>query len=283
MFINSTDLLKDARYGKYAIGAFNVNNLEFANAVIAAAVQKPVIIQTSPKALDYAGFNELTAVIRARAKRASVPVVLHLDHGKDVEFVLKIIEMGKHTSVMYDGSALPYKENLENTKRVVEAAHAKNISVEAELGGVGDSGNLAHERDFTNPEQAEEFARKTGCDCLAVAFGNNHGLKQMSEKLDFDLLKLIGKQVEIPLAFHGASNSSDEEFARAIKCGIAKINIDTQLRQAFTAALRDALNDNPNEIDPRAYLSPASESVTRTTQRLIELFSTGSVIPEKKM
>jgi len=276
MQTNSTDLLKSARRDGVAIGAFSVSNLEFVNAVIGAAEasQKPVIVQTSPKALDYAGFSELTNLVRTCGQRSSVPIVLHLDHGKDLEFVLKAIEIGLHTSVMYDGSALPYEENLENTKKVVEAAHAKNISVEAELGGVGNTDNPTHERDFTNPEQAEKFVRKTGCDCLAVAFGNNHGVKSDSEKLDFDLLKLISENVETPLAFHGASNSSGEEFTQAIKFGMAKINIDTQLRQAFTQSLRDYLSNNPDEIDPRVYLSPASDAVTSTTRHLIELFST---------
>jgi fructose-bisphosphate aldolase class II len=171
---------------------------------------------------------------------------------------------------MFDGSKLLLEENIEKTKSIVAAAHKKNISVEAEVGAVGKAGG---QLDFTKPEVAFQFAEVTGCDSLAVAFGNLHGAQTGEEKLDFDALAAIGNAVSIPLVFHGASNLSDEDYHKAIKLGIAKVNIDTEIRQAFVGAIKKYLGDNPNDIDPRAILSYARTSAEEIVDRKIKVFS----------
>ncbi|MBI4127772.1 MAG: class II fructose-1,6-bisphosphate aldolase [Parcubacteria group bacterium] len=300
MLVSGKDILIPAFERRYAVGAFNVNNLEILQAIIEAAVaeRSPVIVQTSEGAIAYAGMEELVEMITVAANEHDIPVVLHLDHGKNLEVVEQALDSG-YTSVMYDGSALPFEENAANTKRVVEKAHAKGIWVEAELGalrGVEDFVSVA-ERDatFTDPKEARAFVQATHCDALAVAVGTSHGAYKFKgeAQLDFARLAKIHEMVTIPLVLHGASGIPheliekaeahggefgeaqgvpDEAIKKAIALGIAKINIDSDLRLAFTAGLRVTLDEKPAEFDPRKILAGAKELITKVVRAKIQLF-----------
>lgn len=299
MLVSSGSLLKKARAGKYAVPAFNINDLEMLKAVIQAAVleRSPIIVQTSEGAIEYAGMDYLLAMVSVAAK-SKIPVVMHLDHGKNLKTIKLAIESG-YTSVMFDGSALPYLENVRDTKQVVKWAKAKRVSVEAELGSIKGIEDLINvrERDavLTNPEQAAQFVKQTGCDALAVAIGTAHGAYKFKgiTHLDLERLKDISKRVKLPLVLHGASGVMenvvelaekygaklgeargvlDEDIKKAIPLGIAKINIDTDLRLAFTAGVREALHDLPTVIDPRKLLEPASLLMTEVARYKIRLF-----------
>lgn len=299
MLVPSLPLLKKARAGKYAVPAFNVNDLEMLKAIMRAAeaLRSPIIVQTSEGAIEYAGMDYLVAMVRVAAK-ANIPVVLHLDHGKNLEVIREAIASG-YTSVMFDGSALPYEENVRVTKQVVKWGHARRISVEAELGsikGIEDLVSVA-ERDavLTNPEQAKQFVKETGCDTLAVAIGTAHGAYKFTgvTHLDLERLKKIAALVKVPIVLHGASGVMedvvelaekhgaklgeargvlDEDIKKAIKLGVAKINIDTDLRLAFTAGIREAIDELPKVIDPRKLLEPANLLMTEVAKYKINLF-----------
>ncbi len=297
-------VLDKANRGGYAVPAFNINNLEIAQAVVAAAVElrSPVIIQTSEGAIEYAGMELLAAIARTLAALAKVPVVFHLDHGKNSKLVEQAVKSGLYTSVMIDASALPYKENVKLTKKIVALARPRGVSVEAELGaiaGIEDFVSVA-ERDahLTSPEEAARFAKETGCDALAVAIATAHGAFKFSAKggsafggkgtmtLDIARLKKIKALVKVPLVLHGASGVNPEWVARlrlkcekmgdcerlkgakgvademlkqAVKAGINKVNVDTDLRIAFTAGVRQALLDDPKVFDPRKIMAPAKQ------------------------
>ncbi len=213
MLTTLSKVLKKANAGGYAVGAFNVNNLEFIQAIIdaAEAENSPVILSTSEGAISYAGMAELGVLAHIAAKKTKVPVVFHLDHGKDEKLITEAIKSGLYTSVMFDGSHLPYKDNLRITKKIVSLAHKHDVSVEAELGAIAGIEDFVsvEEKDahLTDPEQALEFVNKTGCDALAIAIGTSHGAYKFSgeSKLDFKRLEQIEKLVKIPLVLHGAS------------------------------------------------------------------------------
>jgi fructose-bisphosphate aldolase class II len=299
MLVTTKKLLVVAREKKYAVPAMNVNNLEAIKAVINAAekMRSPVIIQTSEGAIEYAGIEYLAAMIRVAAK-GKIPVAMHLDHGKKLEFVKMALANG-YTSVMFDGSALPEKDNLRITKQVVKMAHAKGASAEAEIGAIAGIEDFVsvEEKDahLTNPEQAAAFARETGCDSLAVAIGTAHGAYKFKGKthLDIDRLKRIAKLVKLPIVLHGASGVMedvkaiaehhgaklgsargvlDQDIVAAIKHGVAKINIDTDLRLAFTAGMREAVDDLPTIIDPRKLLEPSTLLMREVAMRKMKLF-----------
>ncbi len=300
MLVSSKAMLQKAHKGGYAIGAFNVNNLEMVQAIIDAAVAEhsPVIMQTSEGALEYGGVKYLYALTKIAAE-AKVPVCFHLDHGKNEKLVREMIKLGLHTSVMFDGSSLPFDANVLKTRAIVKMAHKKRIQVEAELGaiaGIEDFVSVS-ERDahLTSPEQAATFVKKTGCDSLAIAIGTSHGAFKFkgSSRLDIDRLKQIKAAVNVPLVLHGASSVplwlkrrcldagceiekahgvSEEHLKRAIDAGINKINVDTDLRIAFTAAVRQALAADPGNIDPRKYLAPARELMTKVVRDKMRLF-----------
>ncbi|KKR48969.1 MAG: Fructose-1,6-bisphosphate aldolase, class II [Candidatus Magasanikbacteria bacterium GW2011_GWC2_40_17] len=305
MLVNLNKVLIPARKNGYALPAFNFNNLEFLQALTEAAgeTKSPIILQTSEGAIDYMGLEYIEAMVDAAAKKTKIPLVLHLDHGKDLKLIKKIITSGFYTSVMFDGSALSYEENIAQTKQVVKWAHAKKMSVEAELGilkGIEDKVSAAANI-FTNPLQAADFVKKTGCDALAVAIGTSHGAYKFSGtgKLDLARLKEIAKLVKIPLVLHGASGVPqkllnlikfkcdkigdcerlggakgvpDAEILGAIKLGVAKINIDTDLRVAFTAGVRNTLLQDLKVFDPRKYLGAGKEKVKKTALDKIKLF-----------
>lgn len=299
MLVPALPLLKKARAGKYAVPAFNVNNLEILKAVVAAAVElkSPIIVQTSEGAIEYAGMDYLIAMVRVAAQ-AKIPVVLHLDHGKDLKVIKKAIDSG-YTSVMFDGSSLPYSKNIKATQQVVAWAKKKGVSVEAEIGvlaGIEDFVSVeARDAALTDPKQALAFSKATGCDTLAIAIGTAHGAYKFKGKthLDIDRLKKIAALVKKPLVLHGASGVledvkamaehygaklgeargvMDQDIKQAIKNGIAKINIDTDIRLAFTAGIREAVTDLPKVIDPRKLMEPSYQLMKEVAKRKIMIF-----------
>ncbi|CCO08409.1 class II fructose-1,6-bisphosphate aldolase [Desulforamulus hydrothermalis] len=275
--VSVKELLQRAEEGKYAVGAFNVNNMEIVQAIVAAAEAEraPVIMQASQGAIKYAGIEYIYALASLAAGRASVPVALHLDHGTSFEQCMKCIRVG-FTSVMIDGSKLPLEENIALTNKVLEVARATGVSVEAELGKIGGTEDDIHvdEKDafFTDPEEARYFVEKTGVDALAVAIGTAHGQYKGIPQLDFPRLEKIAGLVKIPIVLHGSSGVPDEAVQEAIRLGVRKVNIDTNIREAFTAACRQVLDSNAKEIDPRKVLGPAREAATQVIREKIRVF-----------
>lgn len=299
MLVTNKELLVPARLKAYAVGAFNINNMETVLAVAEAAVEEksPAIVAVTPSAIKYGGLAYLTKIAKTAAETASVPMSLHLDHGENFEIASKCIEAG-FTSVMIDGSFLKFEENVALTKKVVSLAHPKGISVEAELGrlaGVEESTVEEKEAVLTDPNNAKDFVEQTGVDALAVAIGTSHGAYKFKAepKLDFERLRLIKEKVNIPLVLHGASSVPqwiiekatkygaelagakgipEEHIKKAISLGIAKINIDTDLRLAFTATVREVLANSPKEFDPRKILGPAKEAMKDVVKHKMRLF-----------
>ncbi|AEF95473.1 fructose-1,6-bisphosphate aldolase, class II [Desulfotomaculum nigrificans CO-1-SRB] len=271
------ELLKKAEEGKYAVGAFNVNNMEIVQAILAAAEAEraPVIMQASQGAIKYAGIEYIYALASLAASQATVPVALHLDHGTSFEQCMKCIRVG-FTSVMIDGSKLPLEENIALTNKVLEVARATGVSVEAELGKIGGTEDDIHvdekEAFFTDPEEARYFVEKTGVDALAPSVGTAHGQYKGIPKLDFPRLEKIAQLVKIPLVLHGSSGVPDEAIQEAIRLGVRKVNIDTNIREAFTNTCREVLGKNPKEIDPRKVLGPAREAATQVIREKIRVF-----------
>jgi fructose-bisphosphate aldolase class II len=299
MLVTNKDLMVPARKNGYAIGAFNVQNLESMSAIAEAATEEksPVIMQITPSVIKYAGLAYISNLVKTAAQLAPVPIAMHLDHGDSFETAAKCIDAG-FSSVMIDGSFLSFDENVAVTKRVVSVAHPKGVSVEAELGklaGVEERSVAEKDAILTDPEAAVEFVKKTGVDTLAVAIGTSHGAyKFKSEaKLDLERLKMISEKVSIPLVLHGASSVPQEivekankygaelsgakgipedQYRKAISLGIAKINIDTDLRLAFTAAVREALTNSPKNFDPRKILGPAKDAMKEVAKGKMGLF-----------
>jgi fructose-bisphosphate aldolase class II len=268
-----------AQREQYAIGAFNANTMEQVQAIVLAAQEEnaPVIIQISHRALQYVGSGSVILGLRymaeigkVAAQSVSVPVALHLDHATESE-VLQAIEMG-FTSVMFDGGDRPLKENIEVTRKLCEIAHSVGVSMEAELGEVprADSSGIAQPvSELTCVEDASEFVRATRIDVLAVAIGSVHGVKQKSVELDLERLKAIRAAVDIPLTLHGSSGVTDACIAEGIRLGLCKVNVATQLNQAFTWAVRAKLSDDPKEIDPRRYLNLGRDAMVEQVRERI--------------
>lgn len=272
-----TDMLNKALKGGYAVGAFNCNNMEIVQAIVAAAEaeQAPVILQASQGAIKYAGLDFITAMVKIAAEKTTIPIALHIDHGTSFEQVMQCIRSG-FSSVMIDGSKLPLQENIALTKKVIDVAHAVGVSVEAELGKIGGTEDDIHvdERDafFTDPEEARIFAMETGVDALAISIGTAHGQYKGIPQLDFPRLEKIHGLVKIPIVLHGSSGVPDEAIRTAIPLGVAKVNIDTNIREAFVAACREVLNSNAKEIDPRKVLGPAKDAATNIIREKIRVF-----------
>jgi len=270
-------LLEQARKGGYAVGAFNTNNLEIVQGIVEAAdeLESPVILQASQGAIKYAGLDYIVAIVKAASERVKVPVALHLDHGTSFEQAVQCIRAG-FSAVMFDGSKHPFEDNIAKTIEVVRVARPAGVSVEAELGKIGGTEDDIHVSDreamMTVPEEAKEFVQRTGVDALAVAIGTAHGPYKGEPKLDFERLQKIRNLVDIPLVLHGASGVPEDAIKRAIGIGICKINIDTDLRQAFSAAVVKVLADKPEEFDPRKLLGPAREALKQVVKQKITLF-----------
>ncbi len=255
-FVTSEKMLLDAQRGKYAIGAFNVENMEMVKAVIAAAeeLNAPVMLQTTPSTVRYGSLETFAAIVKAEAMKASVPVALHLDHGSSYELAISAMNEG-YTSIMIDGSHEAFETNIEITRKVVDVAKANRVPVEAELGKVGGKeDDLTAEADTnTDPIQAKEFVERTGITSLAIAIGTAHGFYQGTPVLDKERLSEIKKVVSIPLVLHGASGLSDEDIRDCIERGICKVNFATELRAAYTDGVKELLNEKPDTFDPKSY------------------------------
>lgn len=272
-----TELLQRADREGYAVGAFNANNMEIVQAIIAAAEkeQAPVIMQASQGAIKYAGLEFITGMVKIAADAARVPVALHLDHGTDFDQVVKCIRSG-FTSVMYDGSKLPLEENIAITNKVLEITRPIGVSVEAELGKIGGTEDDIHVSDreamYTDPEEARYFVEKTGVESLAIAIGTAHGQYKGEPQLDFARLEKIKKLVKIPIVLHGSSGVPDEAVRRAISLGVCKVNIDTNIREAFVWEMRRRIEADPTEIDPRKLLGPARDAAIAIIREKIRIF-----------
>lgn len=278
MLVTTKELLEHAQENKYAVGAFNVNNMEIVQAIIEAAeeTQSPVILQASQGGLKYAGVEYIAGLGKIAAEKASVPVAIHLDHGTDFEQIMQCVRNG-FTSVMIDASKFPLEENIEQTKKVVEVAHAVGVSVEAELGKIGGTEDDitvdAREATFTDPQEAKRFVEETGVDSLAVAIGTAHGPYKGEPKLDFDRLETIRKTIDTCIVLHGSSGVPEEALKKAISMGVSKINIDTDVRLAFTKGVRDVVAEKPEEFDPRKILGPAKEEMKRAIADKMRIFN----------
>ncbi|MGQ9610732.1 MAG: class II fructose-bisphosphate aldolase [bacterium] len=292
MLVSSKELVDAAKAGGYAIGAFNAVNMESVQAIFAAAEKEraPFIIQVTQTTMSYTRAEELTAIIFALAERATVPIALHLDHGRSFSIVMKFLRMG-FTSVMIDGSLQEdgktprsYEENVEVTRKVIEAAHSIGVSVEAEIGRLGQIGEDSITA-LTDPEEAERFVNDVGSiDMLAVAIGTRHGLFKGRPIIRSDRVKEIIDRINIPLVMHGGTGVPDEDIRSAIKAGIAKINIDTQIRVAFYEAVRDAVlatekehakadaSGDTRKYDIRKILSPGRNAMTEAIAEKMRLF-----------
>ena len=296
MLTPTKKILEKADRKNYAVPAFNINNLEILQGVIRGAVnmRSPVIVQTSQGALEYAGMENLGVLVRQMAGKYPIPIAFHLDHGKDTDVVIRAIKSGYYTSVMYDGSHLPYKHNVVNTKKLVKLAHRYGISLEAELGSIpGKEDNVdvsVRDAFYTDPVMAQDFVQKTDCDFLAVSIGTAHGPNKFTDRsyLDFPRLREIESRVRRPLVLHGASGIpknllsmfkkysnvlhdenrlanargvSSAHIKKAIAMGIDKINIDSDLRIAFLVAVREVLIRDHHVFDPRKILAPARDLI----------------------
>ena len=267
MLMNMKDLLAVANEHKFAVPAFNISDYSMMNGIFEASEEKqaPVIIAIHPDELKHTGTEIVKAIIE-KAHKATVPVCIHLDHGATFEQVMLAIQSG-FTSVMIDGSSLSFEDNIAVCKKVAEAAHAVNVSVEGELGTIGSTDAQAEAGAntiiYTDPDAAVKFVEATGVDTLAIAIGTSHGIypKGMKPELKLDLLKVIKSKVSIPLVLHGASGLSDEDVMDCVKRGICKVNFATELRAAYSKAVKELLAEKPDTIDPKAYGKTAIAAV----------------------
>ncbi len=298
--VTTKDMFEKSMKEGFAIGASNVNNMEIVQAIVDAAseAKSPVILQASASAIKYAGIDYLMKMVEAATiVHPELPIAIHLDHGPDFETCKMCIDAG-FTSVMIDGSKYDFEENIRITKEVVDYAHSKGVVVEAELGklaGIEDEVNVeAKDAMYTDPEQAEEFVKRTGCDSLAIAIGTSHGAYKFKgeAKLRFDILKEIKERIpNTPIVLHGASSVipklvemcnqyggdipgakgvPDEILMEAGKLGVSKINVDTDLRLAMTAGIRKVFVEEPSAFDPRKYLVPARDLIKETVKHKME-------------
>ncbi|HIV14021.1 MAG TPA: class II fructose-bisphosphate aldolase [Candidatus Pullilachnospira stercoravium] len=274
MLVNMNEVLLPAREGRYAVGLFNAVNLELARGILAAAQRtgSPVIMGTAEVLFPYGPLEEVSYYLIPMAKKAGVPVVIHLDHGLKKETCLKALDLG-FTSIMYDCSTDDYDTNVEKVREMAEIAHSRGATIEGELGHVGDNTDAA-EADpsffYTDPGQARDFVEKTRVDALAVAVGTAHGAYKLPPKLDFDRIRAIKEQAKVPLVLHGGSGLTDEDFRKAIRAGISKINIFTDIN---VAAVRGARQHFVSDDKGLTELIPAAvEAVERETAKKMELF-----------
>lgn len=297
-FVTTKNMFEKSMKEKFAIGAFNVNNMEIIQGIVDAAAEEnsPVILQASSGAIKYARIPYLMKMVEAALEEHDIPIALHLDHGPDFETAKMCIDNG-FTSVMIDGSKYDFEENIRLTKQVVDYAHSHGVVVEAELGklaGIEDDVNVAEaDAMYTDPDQAKEFVERTGCDSLAIAIGTSHGAYKFKgeAKLRFDILKEVKEKIpNTPIVLHGASTVipelvaqcnqyggnipgakgvPDEMLHQASLSGVSKINVDTDLRLAMTGAIRKVFAEDPSVFDPRKYLTPARELIKQTVQHKI--------------
>lgn len=279
MLMNMKDLLTVAQKNHFAVPAFNIGSDQLLKAVMKTVkeLKSPVILEMSPDEFNFVGYAQIQAMLY-EAAHTDVPVCIHLDHGDSYETVVRAIQAGM-TSVMIDASKLPYEENVAITKKVVETAHIANVSVESELGTIGTTGNSIEGGTegviYTVPEEAKQFIEDTGIDTFACAIGTAHGIypKDMKPKLRIDILKDITDQVSVPLVLHGGSSNKDEEIAEAVKNGICKINISSDIKVAFYEQARKTLNENPGYREPLEIYPAAMETCGKVCADKIRLFN----------
>ena len=279
MLMNMKDLLTVAQKNRFAVPAFNIGSDQLLKAVMKTVkeLKSPVILEMSPDEFNFVGYAQIQAMLY-EAAHTDVPVCIHLDHGDSYETVVRAIQAGM-TSVMIDASKLPYEENVAITKKVVETAHIANVSVESELGTIGTTGNSIEGGTegviYTVPEEAKQFIEDTGIDTFACAIGTAHGIypKDMKPKLRIDILKDITDQVSVPLVLHGGSSNKDEEIAEAVKNGICKINISSDIKVAFYEQARKTLNENPGYREPLEIYPAAMEACGKVCADKIRLFN----------
>ncbi|NOZ62362.1 MAG: class II fructose-1,6-bisphosphate aldolase [Calditrichaeota bacterium] len=304
MLVTNKEIQAAAQKGKYAIGAFNTSNIEITQAIIEAheEMNAPVIVATSTSAIKYSGIDVLSSIVRIMAQKAKIPVSLHLDHGTDYDLIVGCVRNG-WTSIMIDGSHAPFDENVALTREIVKICHAVGISVEAELGRLGgiEDNISVDEKDarLTNPDEAVRFIKETECDTLAIAIGTSHGAYKFKgeAKLAFDRLKEIRDRVNVPLVLHGASSVIPEvlekankyganlgaakgvpaeDIKKAISLGITKVNIDTDLRLAFTAGVREILTEKPEIFDPRKIVGAGRSYIKEIVKNKIKILGSAN-------
>ena len=278
-YVTTKELLADAVSHRYAVGAFNCENLEMAMAIVAAgeACRAPLIIQTTPSTVNYASVGLFAAMARELAENAKIPVALHLDHGSSYDLCEAALDAG-YSSVMIDGSKESLEDNIALTKRVVSLASEKGIPVEAELGTVGgkEDSTFSSGTAYTDPDDALRFVRETGCSSLAVGIGTAHGIYKGTPVLDTGRLSLIKDKLvaagrDLPLVLHGASGLSEKAIRECISRGIAKVNFATELRQAYTEGVKEYLLSDPDCFDPKKYGRAAMKKVQEAVIRRIEV------------
>lgn len=279
--VSMNEFLPKARANGFAVGQFNMNNLEFAQAIAQAAreEQSPFIYGVSEGALRYMGMEYTVAMAEAAAEYAGVPIALHLDHGSSFDVAMKCIRAG-FSSVMFDGSHYPFEENVRMTKEIVKAAHAMGVSVEGELGtigGVEDDLDVAEEdATLANPQEAIQFYEETGVDCLAIAVGTAHGMYSGEPNIRFDIIEEVTKAIPVPIILHGGSGVKDEAIKKSIQLGVGKINVNTENQVACTQAIRETLNQDDKVIDPRKYLGPARDAMVEVVRSKMRLFGSAN-------
>lgn len=275
--VSMNDFLPKAKEKKFAVGQFNMNNLEFAQAIVEAATElkSPFIYGVSEGALKYMGMEFTVAMAEAAAKKSGLPIALHLDHGSSFEVAMACIRAG-FSSVMFDGSHYSFEENIRLTKEVVKAAHAMGVSVEGELGTIGgvedDISVDEADASLAKPEEAIRFYEETGVDCLAIAVGTAHGMYSGEVKIRYDIIEEVTKKIPVPVVLHGGSGVPDEAIRKSIAVGVGKINVNTENQVACTQAIRDVLAKDGKVYDPRKYLTPARKAMIEVVKSKIELF-----------
>ncbi|MCZ8522959.1 MULTISPECIES: class II fructose-1,6-bisphosphate aldolase [Paenibacillus] len=279
--VSMNEFFPKAREKRFAVGQFNMNNLEFAQAITDAAqeLNSPFIFGVSEGALKYMGMEYTVAIAEAAAKKSGLPIALHLDHGSSFEVAMKCIRAG-FSSVMFDGSHYSFEENIRLTKEVVKAAHAMGVSVEGELGTIGgvedDISVDEADASLAKPEEAIRYYEETGVDCLAIAVGTAHGMYAGEPNIRFDIIEKVASQIPVPVVLHGGSGVPDEMIRQSIAAGVGKINVNTENQVACTQAIRDVLGKDAKVYDPRKYLTPARNAMVEVVKSKIQLFGSAN-------
>jgi len=279
--VSMNEFLPKAKANKFAVGQFNINNLEFTQAIVEAGIREksPLIFGVSEGALKYMGIEYTVALAEAAAKKSGLPIALHLDHGSSFEIAMQCIRAG-FTSIMFDGSHHPFEENVRITKEIVKVAHAMGVSVEGELGTIGgvedDISVDEAEASLAKPEEAIRFYEETGVDALAIAVGTAHGMYKGEPKIRFDIIKEVADRIPVPIVLHGGSGVPDDSIREAIRCGVGKINVNTENQIACTNKIREILGKDSKVYDPRKYLGPAREAMIEVVAEKIRLFGSSN-------
>ncbi|MBO8165171.1 MAG: class II fructose-1,6-bisphosphate aldolase [Brevibacillus sp.] len=274
--VSSVSMLNEARKNGYAVVAFNFHTLEMMQAVVEAAEEcrSPLILQTTVGTVKHLGLDYVVSAAKTAAQNARIPIALHLDHCHDFDLIVRCLRAG-YTSIMIDASMHPFQENIQRTKWVADIAKIFQVNVEAELGKVGgvEDDLVVKDEDalLANPAECEEFVKQTGITSFAPAIGTAHGLYKGEPKIDFPRLEEISRRVDVPLVLHGGSGIPVQQIKQCVSLGVAKINVATELKNAFSESIKDFFAQNPTEFDPRKYLIPAKEAVKKIVIQKMEM------------